>query len=83
VPPPAEAEVLAEALAVNLKDLVTKPDLDEAVARLEARILDGDKDIKRELRALEAKLTGEQMLLKWMMGLILGGVTALVLEAFF
>ena len=41
---------------------------------------------KQDLARLELKLTehdGEFKLIKWMMGLMLGGVMALVLKAFF
>jgi hypothetical protein len=32
---------------------------------------------------LEVKLTGELTLIKWMLGMILGGIAALILKAFF
>ena len=41
---------------------------------------------KQDVARLELKLTehdGEFKLIKWMMGLLLGGVAALVLKAFF
>ncbi|PZP51281.1 MAG: DUF1640 domain-containing protein, partial [Azospira oryzae] len=45
---------------------------------------------KQDLRALEMKLEarfealkGEMTLIKWMLGLLLGGVLALILKAFF
>lgn len=38
---------------------------------------------KRDLERLEAKLVGELTLVKWMLGVLLGGVLALVLKTFF
>jgi hypothetical protein len=68
----AEAEVLAEALAVNLKDLTTKADLEAVADRLAHEIREGD-----------AALRADIALLKWMLGLLLGGVAALILKTFF
>ena len=68
----AEAEALSEVFAVNLRELATKDDLQHALKELEGRM-----DIKFE------RMQGELTLIKWMLGLILGGVVALVLKAFF
>jgi hypothetical protein len=75
----AEAEALAELMEVNLKDLVTKTDL---VATCD--------DLKRDIKELELKIEarleavrGEFTLAKWMLGLLLGGVIALILKTFF
>ena len=68
----AEAEVLAEVLEVNLKDLATKNDLVQLEARIEAKF-------EKELAPIKADLA----VAKWMLGLLLGGVIALVLKAFF
>jgi hypothetical protein len=52
----------------------------------------GELDVatKRDLKELELKIEtrfegvrGELMLIKWMLGLLLGGVLALILKAFF
>jgi hypothetical protein len=83
----AEAEVLAEALQVNLKDLVTKEDLHAALndleSRLGGRITDLDSRLRGRIDALEAKMDGKFLLLQWMLGPLMGGVAALVLKAFF
>jgi hypothetical protein len=105
----AEAEVLAEALQVNLKDLVTKEDLHTALdalegrlgariadldsrlggriadldSRLGGRIADLDSRLGGRIDTLEAKVSGELTLVKWMLGLLMGGVAALILKAFF
>ena len=65
-----QAEGIAEAFknASGEAELATKRDIE----RLEAKI---DR--------VETRLVGELTLVKWMMGLILGGVVALVMRAFF
>jgi len=94
----AEAEVLAEALQVNLRDLVTRADLSARIDALEAKIsaridaleakVSSDiRDLESRSRArvdtLEVKVSGELTLIKWMLGLVVGGVLALILKAFF
>ena len=65
-----QAEGIAEAFkeASGEAELATKRDIE----RLEAKI---DR--------IDIRLGGELTLVKWMMGLILGGVVALVMRAFF
>jgi hypothetical protein len=72
-------------LSANLGELATKQDLKELEMRLDARFeaLRGEFDVRfaaltGELDARFAALKGEQTLLKWMLGLLLGGVVALV-----
>jgi hypothetical protein len=83
--PDQQAE--AEALEVNLKDLVTKEDLHVAFHDLESRIGSRIDDLESRLGgrmdALEAKMEGKLVLLQWMLGLLMGGVAALILKAFF
>jgi len=55
--------------------LATQTDL----IKLERR-LDG---IDAKIDRLDTRISGELTLLKWMMGLVLGGILALVLRAFF
>ena len=68
------AEKQAEGIAEAFKDasgeaeLATKRDIER---------LEGKMD------RIETKLSGELTLVKWMMGLILGGVVALIMRAFF
>ncbi len=72
----AEAEALQGVFAETLEtQLATKTD----IVRLERRLDGFDAKIDR----LETKLSGELTLVKWMMGLILGGVIALIMRAFF
>jgi hypothetical protein len=75
----AQVEVLSEVLSANLGELATKQDLKELEMRLDARF----EALRGELDARFAALKGEQTLLKWMLGLLLGGIVALVLKAFF
>ena len=65
-----QAEGIAEAFkdASGEAELATKRDIE----RLEAKI---DR--------IDTRLGGELTLVKWMMGLILGGVVALIMRAFF
>jgi len=85
-----EAEVLAEVLQTNLKDLVTKEDLERSLGELETKV-------EARLDRFEAKITadfgrlsvefaslrGEMSLVKWMLGVVIGGVAVLILRAFF
>ncbi len=68
--PEAQAEALSDAFrdAQREAELATKQDIEL---------------LKRDIKELETKLTGELTLLKWMLGLVLGGVLALILRAFF
>jgi hypothetical protein len=52
---------------LNWQDLLAKADLQALAAKLETRF---------------AKLEGEFMLVKWMLGLIVAGVVALVMKTF-
>ncbi|MDD5084174.1 MAG: DUF1640 domain-containing protein [Candidatus Moranbacteria bacterium] len=71
----AQANALAEALAVNLRELATKPDMDLALAPL-----------KTDIAVLKADATT----FKWLLGFLvagmlslMAGMLALVLKAFF
>ncbi len=65
-----QAEAISEAFQETSgeAELATRRDLD----RLEAK-----------LDRLEMKLAGETTLIKWMLGILLGGIIALILKAFF
>ncbi len=65
----AEAEALVSALSEAMdSQLATKPDINRP---------------EREIRADIGRVERELLVLKWMMGLVLGGIVALVLKAFF
>ena len=71
--PEAQAKVQAEVLVFALDEvmdqqLATKTD----IARLE-----------REVKADIARLERDLFVIKWMMGMMMGGITALILKTFF
>ena len=68
--PDEQAKGIAEAFrdAAGEAEIATKRDIE----RLEAKI---DR--------IDTRLAGEMTLLKWMLGILLGGVIALVLKSFF
>ena len=72
----AQAEALSDAFreseTASVENLTTKQDLRELETKLTG-----------EMKALENKLTGEMKLIKWMMGVVLAGVAALILKFFF
>ncbi len=76
----AQAAVLAEALAVNFKELVTKDDLSQALRETEQR-LNAKIDLVRT--ELDAKFDGEIKLLKWMVGLCISLLIAVLVRLFF
>lgn len=67
-----KGEALQEVLEVNLKDLATRQDLRELK-------LEFDHKFERELAPVRADL----LLVKWMLGLVLGGILALIIKTFF
>ncbi len=68
----AQRDVLAEALDSTL---ATKSD----VSNLQQNIAEVKSELKQEMTELRSELK----LIKWMLGLLLGGVIALMLKAFF
>ncbi len=72
----AQAETLSDAFreseAASIENLATKQDLRELETRLTG-----------EIKALDAKMSGEQKLIRWMMGFVLAGIAALILKSFF
>jgi hypothetical protein len=71
----AEAEALAEALEVNLKELATKEDIRREADSIRKEISELRKDNERDLRELEMRLT---MKLGALMAASIGVVAALV-----
>jgi 2-phosphoglycerate kinase len=67
----AQAMAFAEVIQLNLKDLVTKDDLSQAEQRLSAKI-----------DTLEARLRGEMVLMKWMLGVVIIGVVGILIRLF-
>ena len=90
----AQAVAFAEVIQINLKDLVTKDDLQQAVKELRREIVDARDEARQELKeeslklhakmdTLYAKLVGEMSLLKWMFGLNITVLVGLVVRSFF
>jgi hypothetical protein len=67
----AEAEVLAEALAVNLRDFTTKDDLKHLEERINARF-----------ETLEERSRGRFTLLQWMLGFNLALSATILVKLF-
>nr|WP_201743562.1 DUF1640 domain-containing protein [Xylella fastidiosa] len=76
----AEAEALAEVLEINLKGLAESESKNgKALARLEADMKEGFAQVNTRF----AEIKGEMLLLKWMLGVLVAGVAALIIKAFF
>ncbi|WCF27975.1 DUF1640 domain-containing protein [Xylella fastidiosa] len=82
----AEAEALAEVLETNLQDLATKQDLRELELKLESKIDKGFAEVHKgfiDVHKGFAEIKGEMLLLKWMFGVIVTSLIALIIKAFF
>ncbi len=82
--PEAQAKVQAEVLVFALDEvmdqqLATKVD----IMRLERELKTDIVRLERELKAEIIPMQRDLFVLKWMMGMMIGGITALVLKAFF
>jgi len=82
--PEAQAKVQAEVLVFALDEvmdqqLATKVD----ITRLERELKTDIARLERELKAEIIPIQRDLFVLKWMMGMMIGGITALVLKAFF
>ncbi len=77
----AEAIVdgINSAREADIATLATKADL----AALKADLAALAAAAKADLREVELRLSGEITLLKWMMGLVIAGILALILKAYF
>ena len=87
----AQAVAFAEVIQINLKDLVTKDDLAQAVVEVRKEIQLSAKDTKDELKSeslklngkidtIDARLRGEMLLLKWMFGATLTGMVGILIR---
>lgn len=66
---PAQAEAEAEALS--------------EVLEVNLKELATKDDLRREIKELELRMDSELKLVKWMLGVVIGGIVALVIKAFF
>ncbi len=81
--PDAQAKAMSEAFrdAQGELEIATKRDLKELELKIETR-LEGLRGELGGLRGELGGLRGELTLIKWMLGLLLGGVFALILKTF-
>ncbi|MGY4695970.1 DUF1640 domain-containing protein [Xylella fastidiosa subsp. sandyi] len=83
----AEAEALAEVLEINLQGLAESESKNgKALARLEADMKEGFAQVDKRFAQVDtrfAEIKGEMLLLKWMLGVLVAGVAALIIKAFF
>ena len=71
--PPEQAEVHAEELKMIIQhDIATKQDVELSKAEL-----------KRDIELLKTDLSGQITLLRWLVGLVLGGTITLIVKTFF
>lgn len=76
----AQAKAAASAFAeATAEQLVTRQGLREEIAPITTDLA----ALKADLRQVELRLSGEMTLLKWMLGLVVAGILALVLKAYF
>lgn len=76
----AQAVAFAEVIQINLKDLVTKDDLTQAVKDLRQEDQQTRDELKSRMDTMEAKLRGEMLLLKWMLGAVLTGTVGILIR---
>ncbi|MFG1447730.1 DUF1640 domain-containing protein [Xylella fastidiosa] len=84
--PPAHAEAEAEALEEVLKTNLQESRNGKALARLEANMEKGFAEVDLRFAQINqrfAEVKGEMRLLKWMLGVIVTGIAALIIKAFF
>lgn len=90
----AEAAVLAEVLSINFKEVMTKDDLRQATNELDGKLREAEQrlgfkidqvrsDLSAKIDALTAKNSGEFLLVKWMMGVVLSLAVAIAVRLFF
>ena len=71
----AQAVAFAEIIQVNIKDLVTKEDLTRAVTELK-------QEINAKIDTTYEKAHGEQILIRWMVGVGLLGTFGILIRLF-
>jgi DNA-binding transcriptional MerR regulator len=90
--PESQAEAFSTAVQESHEaaDLATKADLLEYesvirgdLEKLETGLRHEMGDLRHEIKALELRIHGEMLLLKWMLGLLIAGVASLILKSFF
>jgi G3E family GTPase len=85
----AQAVAFADIIALNLKDLVTKDDLNRAVEELERKMEKlvedlrvDNKAVRSEMATNDARYRGEFALLKWMLGVSITATVGVLIRLF-
>jgi hypothetical protein len=78
-----QAEVIVEHLASKTDIQALRQDLQERTIGLRSDLRDLETRMRARFDTLEAKTDGKLLLLQWMLGLVIGGVVALIHKAFF
>ena len=79
----AQAAILYEVLEANRQDVATKGDLSALKNELKSDMATLKNVLQLELQKELAPVKSDILLLKWMVGVIVAGVVALVVKAFF
>jgi polyhydroxyalkanoate synthesis regulator phasin len=83
----AQADTLAEIQAqVVAENVASKDDVQALkgdIQALRADLRELETRLGGRIDTLESKMDGKFLLLQWMLGLVMGGVAALILKAFF
>lgn len=79
----AEAEVLAEIFETNLSELATKRDLKDLATETKRDLKDLETALNTKIEKGLIELTGKITLLQWMFGVVITGIAALLVKAFF
>jgi hypothetical protein len=85
----AEANIFAEMMQVNLKELATKQDVEQLGKDLRQEMQQLGKELRSDTTQLELrieskleKIRGEQVLIRWMLGFLLAGMVAMLIRMF-
>ena len=85
----AQAIAFAEVIQLNLKELVDKDDLAATAKELKQEIKDAEQRVgakmdatTSELKVQIAQVKGELVLVRWMLGVLIGGVVAILIRLF-
>jgi hypothetical protein len=85
----AEAQAFAEVIQLNLKELLTKEDLGATEKELKQEVKEVEQRVNAkidnglaDLKVLLAQARGELVLLRWMLGVTVGGIVAILIRLF-
>ncbi len=84
VPPAqAEAQAFAEVMQLNLKELVTRDDLKQELKDVEQRLTGKLDTGLADLKVQIGQIKGELVLVRWMLGVGVSGIAAILIRMFF